>query len=164
MNELPKRKNIRLKDYDYSSNGAYFITICVKDKRELLGKIIVGDAHPGVPNAELTAIGEQVKVNIENIAVVYSNIEVPCYVVMPNHIHLILLVTGGRDARCASPTKSVVAKVINALKSLTSRHFGETLWQRGYHDHIIRNEGDYLRIWRYIDENPAKWAEDEYCV
>ena len=81
---------------------------------------------------------------------------------VPNHIHLMIMVTGWRDAQCASPTKSVIEKVVNALKSITSRQFGETLWQRGYHDHIIRNEAEYLRIWQYIDENPGKWAEDKY--
>ena len=130
-------------------------------RQHLLGEI-VGDAHPGVPIVRLNDIGNIVESHIENIDMVYNNVVVQKYVVMPNHIHLILFVTRERDARCASPTKSVAAKVINALKSLTSRHFVKSLWQRSYHDHIIRNEDDYLRNWQYIDENPAKWEEDKY--
>ena len=162
--ELPTRKTMRLKEYDYASNGAYFITVCVQNRRELLGKIAVGDAHLGVPMLRLNETGDMVKTHIENINRVYSNIAVQKFVVMPNHIHMILLITHERDAQCASPTKSVVSKVVNALKSLTSRQFGKTLWQRSYFDHIIRSEADYQRIWLYIDENPINWAKDEYFI
>ena len=167
---MPKRKSLRLKAFDYSSNGAYYVTVCVEGKRQLLGEV-VGGAHPGAPAVRLSELGHMVKTHIENIDAVYNNVSVEKYVVMPNHIHIILLVaherdTGcgnnARDARCASPTKSVIAKVINALKSLTSRQFGKTLWQRSYHDHIIRNQADYQTKWQYIDQNPAKWADDEY--
>ena len=159
--EAPKRKIIRLQDYDYSQDVAYFITVCTRDRRCLFGEI-VGDAHPGVPKAKLSELGHTVKTHIENIGVFYKGVTVQKYVVMPNHIHVLLLVSHERDARCASPTKSVVAKVINALKSLTTRQFGKPIWQRSYHDHIIRNEDEYQLIWQYINENPGKWADDKY--
>ena len=167
MLEQKKRKNTRLTSYDYSSNGAYFLTICTKDRRDLLGRIIVGDAHPGVtnpvaPSVILSEIGDAAKTYIKNIGMVYDNATVHKYVIMPNHIHIILFVKNTQDAPASSPTKSVVAKVVNAFKSLVSRQSGESVWQRSYHDHIIRNEEDYLRIWQYMDENPAKWAEDRY--
>ena len=190
MKELPTRKDIRLKGYDYSSAGYYFITICVKDKNEILGKIVgdahpdtqpvgdahwasrpsamddnarikPGDAHPGVPFVELTETGKMVQQYIENIHTVYKNIKIDKHVVMPNHIHMIVIIEPGVPG-CVSPTKPMLAKVINALKSLTTRQYGKPLWQRSYHDHIIRDEPDYLRIWQYIDENPQKWNEDCY--
>jgi len=162
MSQLPKRKPLRLENHNYSSAGYYFITICAKDKQNLLGKI-VGDAHLGVPYMELSDIGEIVHHHIESISLAYDNVKVDKYVVMPNHIHLILVVDGGTP-ECASPTKSVVAKALNAFKSLTSRKVGRTIWQRSYHDHIIRNEKEYGKIWDYIDVNPAKWAEDCYYI
>ena len=160
MKELPVRKDTRLKGYDYSSAEYYFITICVKDRHEILGKP-VGDAHPGVPSVELTETGNMVQLHIENIQSVYENVRIDKHVVMPNHIHMIIIIENGTPG-CASPTKSVLAKVINAFKSLTSRQYGESLWQRSYHDHIIRNEPEYRQIWQYIDENPQKWNEDCY--
>jgi len=146
-----------------------------------------------------------VKQHIDTISSVYDAVKINKYVIMPNHIHMIVVIEGetpnvqgdipdaqggipdtqggipdaqggipdtqggipdtqGGTPGCASPTKSVLAKVINAFKSLTSRQFGESMWQRGYHDRIIRDETEYMRIWQYIDENPAKWAEDEYCM
>ena len=171
--EFPKRKSMRLRDFDYSQNGAYFITICTKDRARLFGEV-VGDAHPGVPVVRLNAAGNIVKTHIENINFIYDDVALHKYVVMPNHIHIILSVINEsdisvlqdcvvpRDAQCASPTKSVVAKVINAFKSLTSKQFGQSIWQRSYHDHIIRNENEYLRIWQYIDENTTKWVDDMY--
>jgi len=182
MKDLPVRKDIRLKGYDYSSAGYYFITICVKDKRELLGKIAgiiaqpgnqytmdtqpdtqpgLGDAHPGVPFVELTETGIMVKQHIESIQSVYNNAQIDKYVVMPNHIHIIIITQHGTSG-CTSPTKAVLAKVISAFKSLTSRQYGLSLWQRSYHDHIIRDEPEYRSIWQYIDENPQRWSEDCY--
>ena len=102
---------------------------------------------------------------------VYDNVVIDKYSIMPNHIHIILTINTGIPGRitgtpgCASPTgvkKSVLAKVVNALKGMTTRQFGSTLWQRSYYDHIIRDEEDYQRIWQYIDDNPARWADDEY--
>jgi len=157
--ELPVRKKLRLQGYDYSNAGYYFITICIEDEHEILG--LVGDAHPGVPCIELTETGKIVTQYIKNIPNHYDNIKIDKYVVMPNHIHMIIVITDGTPG-CASPTKSMLAKITNAFKSLTTRKFGKSIWQRGYHDHIIRSENEYLRIWQYIDENPAKWAEDKY--
>lgn len=161
MKELPVRKNIRLKGYDYSREGKYFITICVKDRYELLGEIVVEDAHLGGSTVKLTETGEMVKQYIDKIPTVYSTFKMTKYVIMPNHIHMIVVIWSGMPGS-ASPTKSVLAKMVNAFKSLTSREFGESMWQRSYHDHIIHGEAEYQKIWRYIEENPAKWKEDCY--
>jgi len=159
MKDLPTRKNIRLKDYNYSQAGYYFVTICIKDRCELLGQI-VGDAALGVPRIELSDVGQNVKKHIENIDQ-HSNVTLDKYVIMPNHLHLLICVNNGTP-KAASPTNAIIPKIVNALKGLTSKKFGETMWQRSYHDHIIRNEDEYHRIWKYIDENPVLWQEDCY--
>ena len=165
--ELPRRKPNRLKDYDYSQNGAYFVTICTKNQREILGTVVVGDAALGVPFVKLSKHGEIVKIFIENISNTNRNVFVPQYVIMPNHVHLILIVefeNADGTPRAASPTKALIPKIINALKGLSSKKTGVSLWQRSYHDHIIRNEADYCRITEYIENNPAHWNEDCFYV
>jgi len=161
QDELPKRKNMRLKEYDYSQTGAYFVTVCTHARSELLGKI-VGDAAFGVPHIELTPIGEIVRQHIENINN-GNGLSAEKYITMPNHIHLLVRIEPGTGTpKAASPTRAIIPQMVNALKGLTTKKYGQPLWQRPYHDHIIRDEAEYLKIWQYIDENPAQWAEDMY--
>jgi REP element-mobilizing transposase RayT len=188
MEKFPTRKPNRLKGYDYDENGAYFLTVCVKDRAELLGRITVGDAALGVPRVtdaaalgvprvELSPTGEIVKRYIENIRDGKTKrVVVTEYVIMPNHVHMIALVereeiievpsgseeTANGTPRAASPTKAIIPKMINALKGLTSKEAGFSLWQRSYYDHVIRNEKDYNRIAEYIENNPARWDEDRF--
>jgi len=163
MRELPIRKPNRLKGYDYSKNGAYFITVCVKNKHEMLGNVVVGDAALGVPFVKQSLYGEIANSFVKNIPKANPGTSVPHYVIMPNHIHLILLVCMTNDdgtPRAAYPTKQLIPKIINALKGLSSKKAGFSLWQRSYHDHIIRNENEYNRIAEYIDNNPMLWEND----
>ena len=153
--DLPKRKPTRLKNYDYSSCGAYFITICTHKKQKILCDI-VGEGLCALPITKLTPIGEAVKVSIKYIADNYGNISVDKFVIMPNHIHLIITnQTGGHG----DPPLQIY-DIIGNFKSFTTHKYGKTLWQRSFHDHIIRGENDYLKIWNYIDTNPQKWQED----
>lgn len=162
MSELPRRKNIRLKDYKYGQNGAYFITICTKGRCNLLARTIL-DAAYGVQYIELTPVGKMVNQYIKNINNVYAFVQVDKYVIMPNHIHMIIIIQDGTPW-AASPTATSVLKIINSLKTLTSKQLGETMWQRSYYDHIIRNEREYLEIWDYVDTNPLKWENDDYYI
>ncbi len=158
---MEKRKHPRLKEFDYSSNGAYFVTVCTQGKRHTLGSV-VGAGHPAGPHTELTKFGEIVDNKIRSITDFYPHVFVDTYVVMPNHIHLPLRIDKPHGpAGCPAPTVSL-PKIISALKSLSSREAGLALWQRGYYEHICRDYRDYLTRWQYIDDNPAKWAEDEY--
>ncbi|MDR0999268.1 MAG: hypothetical protein LBL96_00445 [Clostridiales bacterium] len=97
MKELPQRKQTWLKGYDYSRNGAYFITLCAKDRAELLGHIevapIVGGGVRDAPYCKLTPYGDVVAKRITDMCRHYENIEIPHYVIMPNHIHMIILVS-----------------------------------------------------------------------
>ena len=107
MKEFTKRKPTRLQSYDYNRNGAYFITVCTKNRHEILGTVTVGDAALGVPFVKLSECGETVRMFIENIPNVNPSVFVPKYVIMPNHIHLILVVELKNihgTPRAASPT------------------------------------------------------------
>ena len=156
--EKPIRKPNRLKHYDYGSNGMYFITICTKNKAHILGKI-VGATIGRPPRICLSRCGEITKYAIENINSFYPAVSVVKYVIMPNHIHLLLLIDryteNGRPM--VAPTISVV---IQQMKGYISKQTGFPPWQKLFHDHIIRNEKDYEKIWEYIDTNPMKWESD----
>ena len=160
--DLPQRKALRLKAYDYSTPGAYFVTICTHERRCILSSITVGADALGGPQVKLTETGRIVEKYIlttENI----PGIHIDKYVIMPNHVHLILVVDRvSGPPRASAPTMAAVPNAVSALKRLVNREIGGNIWQRSYHEHVIRNEKDYREIWTYIDENPAKWAEDRY--
>lgn len=155
--EFSKRKQNRLTEYDYSIPNAYFITICTKNRKNLFWtdtKAIV-DRLQNIP---LTSVGAIVQCSVVDIPRHYPMVSVDNFVVMPNHLHLLLQIHGGVGGRpIAAPT---ISMVINQTKGAVSKKAGFSVWQKGFHDHVIRNERDYLEIWNYIDGNPGKWAED----
>ncbi len=154
---LPQRKPTRLKNYDYSNNGYYFITICTENKRCILGKI-VGDGALDVPKMILSEQGEIVEkyiLSTNNI----PKLNVDKFVIMPNHIHLILSIQNG-TSKAPSPTNNIISHAISTLKRFVNKEIGHNIWQRSFHDHIIRSEADYLLIWNYIDGNLQKWEKD----
>ena len=163
--EYKSRKRNRLEYYDYSQSGAYFITICTKDKRCVLGKAVVGGGALDVPEMRLSALGIIVDDEIKKSAGIYENIKVDKYIIMPNHIHMILIVENDNKkgtSGAPSPTNETVPSFVSMLKRFTNKKAGRSLWQRSYHDHVIRNEKDYERIWNYIDTNLFKWEQDCY--
>ena len=162
QNKKPFRKRNRIKDYNYSLNGAYFITICTKDRKRILGDI-VGDALLGVPALQLTETGEIVRRHIENINAFSEYATIDHYVIMPNHIHMIISIDGG-TTQAASPTKDLVPSIVRVMKSQVSKETGKSIWQRSYFDHVIRNETGYQIIWEYIETNPLRWREDKYYM
>jgi len=159
MKNLPKRKPIRLEGYDYSQNGCYFITICTK-KRECL----FGDVDDG--KMRLNECGEIAELEILKIPDHYIGIEIRYFVVMPNHVHLIVEIGGdnavGAGAASGAPTHITIGNIVRGYKSGASHSMGYSPWQRNYHDHIIRNDASYLRIAAYIDSNPICWREDRF--
>ncbi len=160
--ELRKRKPTRLKDYDYSSNGRYFITICTQKKECVLGDI-VGDDVLGVPKIKLSDMGIIVKEQIEEMEKAYSYLHVAEYVIMPNHVHFIITVNaGGGTPRTSSPTGAIIPQYISTLKRFTNKKIGFSIWQRTYHDHIIRSKEEYIKIQKYIQQNPKNWESDFY--
>ena len=148
------RKRNRLKGYDYSQNGAYFITVCVKDKKCLLGKVVGGDAYIA-PKGALSKYGKAAEKYICGIKGLHK------YVIMPNHIHMIIFIYNEEGTmRASSPTQDI-PKLIRSFKTLVTKEIGVSIWQRSYHDHIIRDEPDYEAIWEYIENNPQKWKHDK---
>ena len=150
------RKSNRLLGYDYSSAGYYFVTISVKDRQEILGRH-VGATVPGRPNMELFELGKNVNSAIEyyienKLAVIDK------YVIMPNHIHMIIVIEPESGDRGRSPLQHIVRN----LKSYVTKKAGFSPWQKSFHDHVIRNDIEYKKIWQYIDENPKTWSEDCY--
>ena len=158
---LPNRKPTRLAKYNYNQNGYFFITICTHNKECILSKIVGGGAFDA-PKSILTKTGEIVNkyiLSTNNI----SNLSVDKYVIMPNHIHLILtLKNQNGTSKAPSPTNTVISHSIATLKRFVNGEIGHNIFQRSFYDHIIRGEKDYLKIWEYIDNNPAKWMEDCY--
>lgn len=143
--------------YDYSSEGLYFVTICAKDRRNLFSRISVGAAIGRPPKTELTACGRAVQSAVESIPMHYENTSIDHYVIMPNHIHFIIKI-GNTGQPTAAPTLS---RIVNQFKGYVTKQTGNSIWQKGFYDHVIRDEDDYLTKANYIENNPAKWAEDE---
>ena len=254
--DLPQRKPNRLKDYDYSTPGIYFITICTKNMTELFwdhvfipdfqdghtyaAALSVGEitdlpkpssnpqntnppqltANPqmisnpsssvgeitdlpkpstnpkktnppqapsrplaindrpyrlssGSMNADvlqnyhLSVYGKIVDAAIRNIPKIYPMVTVDKYVVMPNHVHLLLQIHT-EDHSCASRSSAIsptsgrptVMTIVKHLKGFVTKAIGFSVWQRSFHDHILRRESEYPKIWQYIDQNPLKWTDD----
>ena len=161
--EYPKRKHIRLKDYDYSQAGAYFLTICAEN-RALLFSAVVGRGLLDAPEVRLTEIGRCIQDAMTYLEEHDPVIKIVASVIMPNHVHVLLVIQpeASGASRRPRPTEMRVPKFVSSLKRYTNRVCNHSLWQTSYHDHIIRDEEDFLRHWTYIDQNPALWAEDEY--
>ena len=152
--ELPKRKRIRLENYDYSTPGAYFITLCIKNRKAVLSYITVGANIVRPKEIHLTKYGVIVKTAIKNIPTLYPAITVDNYVIMPDHIHLLLQIHPDIDGRpMVAPT---IDRVIKQTKGYITKQIGFSIWQKSFNDHIIRGDKDYKEIWEYIENNPFK--------
>ena len=179
--ELPKRKHPRLDNYDYSSAGAYFVTICTQNRRCVLSRIVGRGLAPaettsieyrivgrGLAPAETTAIeytslGEIAEKQLFLLADRYPYLTIDQYVIMPNHIHAILSLNGETAGASPRPT---LTDIVCTYKSLTTREckkngFREKLFQTSFYEHIIRSREDYEEIVKYIYENPIRWCYDE---
>ena len=145
---LPRRKRIRLKYYDYSTCGMYFITICIKNRLELLGKI--QDKN----NIVLSAEGIIVEKELQKIEVLLTNVTIDEYIIMPNHIHMILIINENKNIS--------ISRIIKQYKMCVSKKIGYSLWQKSFYEHIIRNEEEYFTIKQYIQNNIVNWKQDKY--
>ncbi|WP_317855346.1 transposase [Chakrabartyella piscis] len=159
--DLPKRKQNRLANYDYSQNGAYFITICTKDKQNILwNETHVVGASSARQKYTLSDCGRIVDTAIMGIDKIYTTITIDKYVIMPNHIHMILVIENDGRALHA-PT---ISHAVQQMKGIVTKQIGHTIWQKSFHDHIIRGEKEYLKILEYMETNPLKWELDCYYI
>ena len=145
---LPVRKRLRLKKFDYSKEEIYFITICIKNRIELLGKIIETN------RIELTKIGNISEQYIKKIEIKYKNVKIDEYIIMPNHIYLLLIVNKQNDIS--------ISRIIKQYKMCVSKIIGYSIWQKSFYEHIIRNEKEYWKIKEYIKDNIINWKKDKY--
>ena len=145
--DLHKRKSPSIQGYDYSSANFYFITICTHEKKCIFGE-------PG----KLNRLGKYAEDCLMKIGSIYANIRVDQYVVMPNHIHIIFDV---QDSGQKNDLTQIIGQYKMAVtKIIRTENPDMQVWQRSFHDHVIRNQTDYERIWNYIEDNPRKWEED----
>ncbi len=163
--DISKRKPNRLKNYDYSQNGAYFITICTHSRKPILSRVSVGEGL-ALPESVLLPFGKIAQEQLLDLQKRFQDISIDNYVIMPNHIHILMQL---RNAGRASPSPTTVSDIVRVFKSLTTRECKkispvEKLFQRSFYDHIIRDEYDYQIRWQYIDNNPAKWREDSLYI
>ncbi len=156
--ELTTRKRLRLNGFDYDNSGYYFVTVCTAARYEnVLCSIRTSPSEEKPVTCPLTPAGEIVSRNIERTDKAYlGRVLVDSYVVMPDHIHLLLLFCN--DNKSAPVT---LPKVINTLKGLSSKEIGYPIWQRSYYDHVIRDTADLQAIRVYIQSNPENWAFKE---
>ncbi len=179
------RRSIRLQCYDYAQAGAYFVTVCTQNRECMFGHI-VGAAPCGRPQMALNDAGRMVQQVWDEIPTNYSGIETDEFVIMPNHIHGIIVIVGAGPCACpgdgrprgAAPTGDrrnaalSLPDVIHRFKTMSTkryvdgvkqngwRPFPGKLWQRNYYEHIIRDDNEMNRIREYIANNPAQWEMD----
>ena len=168
----------RLQNWDYGSNGYYFITICTKNREHYFGTINIINPVSEY-TISLSKIGDTVSKCWFEIPKFHSYVKLDSFVVMPNHIHGILIIDkpqNKEDAKCCASTKEVknefgvqshnLASIIRGFKAGVKKYATmnniKFQWQPRYHDHIIRDEKEYLKIKEYIDNNVLYWAKDRY--
>jgi putative transposase len=173
--EIHHRRSVRIPGYDYSAEGMYFITICVDGRRCLFGDVVEDVL-------ELNDVGRVIDATWRWLAEQYDHVELGPYIVMPNHVHGIILLTSGEGVSRNAPTISSVSETIRspekprkpigqlvgAFKTVSTKKInvlcgtpGAVLWQRNYWEHVVRNEKSFEEIARYIDNNPRTWYEDK---
>ena len=177
--EKHHRRSIRLQGYDYTQAGAYFTTVCTYQRQLLFGEVVDGEM-------QLSQFGHIVQAEWLRTAIVRPNVELDEFIIMPNHIHGIIVLTdppmathrathrvaptAGCDAskeRLIGPRSGSIGAILGQFKSIVSKRINvirkatdTPIWQRDYHDHIIRDERALNNIRQYIAENPLRWADD----
>ena len=164
--KLPVRKPLRMSHYDYNTPGAYFLTFCTHNRKHFLSRI-VGAIHES-PDPQLTICGKIVESVIQSIPA-HLHVTIDRYVIMPNHVHLIAIIMEkdvlGEIRESPPQSRPIMSKLIGYIKMNASKairqHYGDvTVWQRGYYDHVIRNQEDYVALAEYIQTNPLRWELD----
>ena len=160
--EIHNRKSIRLRGYDYTSDGAYYITLVTQARRLLFGDIVDGTMH-------LNNVGRLVVDAWNWLGVQYRYVALDSYVVMPNHFHGIILISDPDMAESSNRRvhRKPLGRLVAAFKTVSTKQFnivndtpGHPLWQRNYYKHVIRNNAELERVRNYIVNNPQNWQDD----
>lgn len=152
--EIKTRKKNRLYNYDYGRTGIYFLTLCTKERRNYFwGDLTKETMHIG--DIELSEYGKIVDETIRRISKIYPALSVRHYVIMPDHVHLLLRIHPDEYGRpMVAPT---VSRVVQQFKGVVTKQIGRSIWQKLYYDHVIRNQKDYDEHKAYIYNNPRTW-------
>ena len=167
--ELPKRKDIRLKNFDYSSPGVYFVTICTENRKnyfwngnlnpQLFEWCSVGANCVRPQNLPLSDIGNMVLDELEKWHKTYAAVALYSYVIMPNHLHIMVFISTDEYGRPqVAPT---VDRMVKQFKGAVTKKTGYPIWQKSFVEHVIRNKQDFESRSKYIYENPIRWYYDE---
>ena len=155
--EKYRRRSIRLKEYDYSQPGAYFLTICTHNRTPLFGQIVNAEM-------ELSKCGKIISVRWRNLPRYHAHIELDASIVMPNHIHGIVVIKSDSIKR---PKRRPISEIVRGFKTFSSRRINEIrdtpgfyVWQHNYWEHVIRDQDSFNRIRDYILTNPLRWDLD----
>ena len=140
------RKRLRLEGYDYRTQGAYYVTVCTANKDKILCDILPPKIDGNDPIIVMSQIGKIVEEAIKRIPGIDK------YIVMPNHVHMIIFQTDDRT----------ISSKIQLWKRVITGKIKNSIWQSSFYDHIIRDEADYRIKWKYIDDNPIKWASGDH--
>lgn len=159
---LPNRKSLRLENYDYSSNGAYFITICTNKCNISLWHNVGANCVRQQEYIKLSEIGTLINNEILKISYIYENVIIDKYCIMPDHIHMIIFLDDSNNTIGRTQFAPTISRIIKQFKGSITKQLGYPIWQKSFYDHIIRNEKAYLEIWRYIDENPLKFIDEKH--
>ncbi len=162
--KIPRRKIIRLNEYDYSQEGSYFITVCAQGRKCLFGHVVNDEV-------QLNAIGEMVVCQWVELVNRFSHISLDEYIVMPNHLHGIIHI--GVVERATTSVAPTIGYIVGAFKSITTLEymkgialynwpaFQKKIWQRNYYEHVIRSEESLEEIRDYVVNNASNWEKDE---
>jgi len=148
-----QRKPTRMPGHDYSQPGVYFITFCVQERHQILCEIAEG------PQVTLTKLGEIVQMHVTEVPRHYAHIVVKRYVIMPDHIHMLVVVKDPPPTFARGSANAVIPAFVSTLKRYINRECGFNLWQRSYHDEIIYESDAYEAALQYIENNPKEWLE-----
>jgi REP element-mobilizing transposase RayT len=165
---FPQRKSPRLKDYDYTGDGAYFVTICTYRRKLFFGDVIGG-------HMEHNSLGNLARMRLLELSARWDGVLVDSHVVMPNHLHAIIMLTSS-EKNMLEPQAGIhssrvtLGRVIGLYKAGVTREAREKrwlpsdglLWQGRYYDRIVRNEHELHMIRQYIDQNPQRWRDDNF--
>ena len=181
-NHERKRRSIRLQGYDYSQAGAYYITVCTRNRECLFGNVVDGQMQSN-------EAGQIVQAVWDGLQQCYEGIELDAFIIMPNHVHGIVVIRPrvgaihelpvqqihesplpskpSALARIADRRRMLLSKIIGRFKMVTAKQIndlrqtrGSALWQRNYYEHIVRDEASLNRVRQYIADNPAQWEFD----
>ena len=161
------RRSVRLKGHDYAQPGAYFVTVCTRERECLLGEVADGEIR-------LNEHGMAVREEWLRTAQLKETVELDAFTIMPNHMHGIVIITYGRGVLPYAPTRTfrspshTTGAIVRGFKSASTKHInvirrtpGTPVWQRNYYEHVVRDDEELKVIRQYVLSNPANWATDE---